>query len=210
VVVLWQAGPDAGIYGIALADGAPFETTAVPTYPRWSRMCGFGSQSIKLHYVYVLPEPLLKTTLDSCRVLSKLAVVRKRLWYPDPSMGSPQWIQMNRVYLKHYPKYAKHLKENWTHLPKEVWTGIVPDLSDMFPGLFSARYRTDSGVLQQVAAKLSTVSSLGSRNPTSSSWQALSNFCSRLLQNYYVAALHCFQKLDFSLCFSRRFAKYAV
>jgi len=45
----------------------------------------------------------------------------------DPSMGTPGWIEVNRAYLRHYPKYAKHLKERWTHLPKEAWKGIVPE-----------------------------------------------------------------------------------
>lgn len=45
----------------------------------------------------------------------------------DPSMGTAGWVTINRAYLKHYPKYAKQLKENWTDLPKEVWKGIVPE-----------------------------------------------------------------------------------
>jgi hypothetical protein len=45
----------------------------------------------------------------------------------DPSMGTAGWVEANRDYLRHYPRYAKTLKESWTHLPKEVWKGIVPE-----------------------------------------------------------------------------------
>lgn len=45
----------------------------------------------------------------------------------DPAMGQAGWVISNRKFLRHYPKYAKSLKANWTHLPNEVWKGIVPD-----------------------------------------------------------------------------------
>lgn len=65
VVVLWQDEPHAGIYGIALPYGEPFESTYPPVRGNESRYQRCGTLSIKLQYIYVLAKPLLATTIES-------------------------------------------------------------------------------------------------------------------------------------------------
>lgn len=63
VVILWQGGARGGIYGIAVPDGEPFVTTDAPSLYRQSCLYQGGTQSIKLHCVYVLAKPLVGVDL---------------------------------------------------------------------------------------------------------------------------------------------------
>ena len=66
VVILWQDGPNAGIHGIAVPYGSSFMSYSSIFKPvshlEFSR---YGFKEAKLRCVYILPTPILSTTLES-------------------------------------------------------------------------------------------------------------------------------------------------
>lgn len=97
VVVLWQGGPQAGIYGVALPYGDPFETTNYPGFQKMSRHYGGGRLCIKLQYIYVLAQPLLKTALESCKVFHTQTVIGKGISKPGYRIGAREWKSIYKL-----------------------------------------------------------------------------------------------------------------
>lgn len=81
VVVLWQAGPEAGIYGIAVPYGESFATSGWPQYAKGSQNYHYVTHSIKLQYIYVLAKPLLTTAVNFEKIFHKTSI-RRELWAP--------------------------------------------------------------------------------------------------------------------------------
>jgi putative restriction endonuclease len=90
-VILWQGGPQAGIYGIAVPYGERFETTHYPEHRKTSRNFEYMTYCIKLQYVYVLARPLLHTTLKECRDFLVYSRIRRGIECPGYRIELKEW-----------------------------------------------------------------------------------------------------------------------
>jgi hypothetical protein len=79
-VVLWLAGPQAGIYALGELTGAPVEYTyASDEIPKWITPNPAGPTTVwrvPFRYTHILPEPLRKPTFQEHAVLQHMMVLR--------------------------------------------------------------------------------------------------------------------------------------
>ncbi len=102
VVILWQGGPRAGIYGIALAATDPVVTSRQPAFRKHSRISSCGLKSVVLHYIYALAAPLLQTELESHKSFAAETVIRRGVTRAGNIIEEQEWkaiyklLQANR------------------------------------------------------------------------------------------------------------------
>ena len=87
--LLWQSGPDAGLYATAKVIGEPYlEKTAPRTKPAWR---------VDLGYNPLLEHPVLKTTLVKHPTLKHLAVLKQPFAANPFLIDSAEWRALQQV-----------------------------------------------------------------------------------------------------------------